>query len=312
MPLPPFSSVAPRPEHLFMPAVSYQIEAPSSTAAAPTPSPLPLRLAPETSTSQSLTNGGETAEAHKPFPVPKLRLEMRDLNHAGAGIFLQAINVAGTLPTCVQNVLQKLYMSPGAAGAPHYYRPPPTRSVTLVLRDMGGGVAYTTGSDLDSDHKEIHFNLGYIAGLAPERRTAEITGVLTHELVHCYQHTGYGSCPGGLVEGIADWVRLRCDLAPPHWDSKKPGTRWDGGYQHTAYFLAYLEKRFGEETVRKINETLRTTRYEEKSFWTGQLGRPVEQLFEDYTSELKKEGNVTESAEKRGKQENKVDEGTQT
>lgn len=299
-----------------MPGISYQIEAPSSTSttAVPTPSPLPLRLAPETSstTSSQTPSSHDNSSSKNPFPVPKLRLELRDLNHAGAAIFLQAINAAGTLSTAVQNVLQSLYLSPGAAGAPHYYKPPPTRSVTLVLRDMGGGVAYTTGSELDSDHKEIHFNLGYIAGLSAGRRTAEITGVLTHELVHCYQHTGYGSCPGGLVEGIADWVRLRCDLAPPHWDSKKPGTRWDGGYQHTAYFLAYLERRFGDETVRKINETLRTTRYEEKSFWTGQLGRPVEQLFEDYKAELEKEGNVAETAEKGRNDESKVDEATQT
>lgn len=315
MPLPPFSSVAPRPEHLFMPGISYQIEAPSSTSAAPTPSPLPLRLAPETSSSSSRDNGGESGNdsgSSKPFPAPKLRLEIRDLNHAGAGIFLHAINASSTFAACLQNVLQKLYVSPEASGAPHYYKPPPTRSVTLVLRDMGGGVAYTTGSDLDADHKEIHLNLGYVAGLPPARQAAEVTGVLTHELVHCYQHTGYGSCPGGLVEGIADWVRLRCGLAPPHWDSSKPGTRWDGGYQHTAYFLAYLEKRFGDETVRKLNDTLRTTRYEEKAFWTRQLGRPVEQLFEDYIGDLKGEGTVVEKADKGSKDENKVDEATQT
>lgn len=34
------------------------------------------------------------------------------------------------------------------------YKPPPTRSVTVFLEDMGG-VAYTTGTDLDNDHKEI-------------------------------------------------------------------------------------------------------------------------------------------------------------
>jgi hypothetical protein len=293
MPLPPFSSVAPRPEHIFMPGISYQIEAPSTTASAgPTPSPLPLRLAPETSNPSHSSSGPTDHEdtLPKPFPVPKLRLEVRDLNHTGSGIFLHAVNAASTFAHCVQSVLKELYVSPSH---PHY-RPPPTRSVTLVLRNMGG-VAYTTGSDLDNDHKEIHFNLGYIAGLSKERQTAEITGVLTHELVHCYQHTGYGSCPGGLVEGIADWVRLRCDLAPPHWNRKETGGKWDGGYQHTAYFLAYLERRFGHETVRKLNESLRTTRYEEKAFWTGQLGRPVQLLWEDYKEELEKKNvNVVE------------------
>lgn len=46
------------------------------------------------------------------------------------------------------------------------------RSVTLVLREMDG-VAYTTGSDLDNDHKEIHFNTSYIAGVPEDRRRKE-------------------------------------------------------------------------------------------------------------------------------------------
>ncbi|KAI1855882.1 hypothetical protein JX265_012145 [Neoarthrinium moseri] len=284
MPPPPLTSRVPRPEDLFMPVKSYQVEAPSSTStssAAPTPSPLPIRLAPETS-------GPQTAAAadDKPrvFPVPKLRLEIRDLNHAGAGIFLHAINAASVFAACVQDVLQKLYVSPAH---PHL-RSPPTRSVTLILRDMGG-VAYTTGTDLDDDHKEIHLSLRYVAGLPKERHTHEITGVLTHELVHCYQWTGQGQAPGGLIEGIADWVRLRCELAPPHW-KRETGGRWDGGYQHTAYFLAYLEGRFGEDTVRRVNESLRTTKYEEKRFWTELLGRPVEQLWEDYREKMKEDG----------------------
>jgi len=45
--------------------------------------------------------------------------------------------------------------------------------VTLVLRSMEG-VAYTTGSELDPDHKEIHFSLDYIAKISEERATNEI------------------------------------------------------------------------------------------------------------------------------------------
>lgn len=153
------------------------------------------------------------------------------------------------------------------------------------------GVAYTTGTDLDSDHKEIHFALNYINGIQPaERLTAEITGVLTHELVHCYQWNAHGSCPGGLIEGIADWVRLRCDLSPPHW-KREIGGDWDRGYQHTAYFLEYLETRFGEGTVRKVNEKLRKQNYHAKPFWTELLGRPVEQLYEDYCGAADKGGS---------------------
>jgi len=62
------------------------------------------------------------------------------------------------------------------------------------------GVAYTTGS---ASHKEIHFSLDYIKEQSKSRLRAEIMGVLVHEVVHCFQYDGYGSCPGGLVEGIA-------------------------------------------------------------------------------------------------------------
>ncbi|KAK7427402.1 hypothetical protein QQZ08_006008 [Neonectria magnoliae] len=219
------------------------------------------------------------------FVLPKLRLEIRDLAHPAAKHFLDAVNPADCLARAAQNVLTLLYSSPSCPTTTL----PPTRSITLILRDMPG-VAYTTGSDLDSDHKEVHFSLGYIARISPpERRPDEVTGVITHEFVHCFQRNGFGTCPGGLIEGIADWVRLNCRLNPPHWKRNADG-KWDGGYQHTAYFLEYLEQRFGEGTIRRMNEKLRVQRYEEKAFWTELVGRPVEQLWGDYAKKL--EGEV--------------------
>ncbi|KAH7160908.1 peptidase of plants and bacteria-domain-containing protein [Dactylonectria macrodidyma] len=216
------------------------------------------------------------------FKLPKLRIEIRDLSHPGAKHFLDAVNAAECLATAAQNVLALLYSSPDCPTTTL----PPTRSITLILRDMSG-VAYTTGSDLDSDHKEVHFSLSYIDRInPPSRRTEEVTGVITHEFVHCFQRNGFGTCPGGLIEGIADWVRLNCRLSPPHWKRSADGN-WDGGYQHTAYFLDYLERRFGEGTIRRMNEKLRTQRYEEKAFWTELVGRPVEQLWTDYAEKLK-------------------------
>ncbi|KAK4454415.1 peptidase of plants and bacteria-domain-containing protein [Podospora aff. communis PSN243] len=253
---------APQPSAIFTPPSTD----PNSSAV-----PIPDRTADSTSSSTSKP-GKES-----PFAQPKLRLEIRDLDHPGASKFLSAINVSTVFSAAVKNVQRLLYRTPLE---PHTTCPP-TRSVTLILRDMGG-VAYTTGTELDSDHKEIHFSLSYINGInPPSRLTAEITGVLTHELVHCYQWNACGSCPGGLIEGIADWVRLNCDLSPPHWKREVDGD-WDRGYQHTAYFLQYLETRFGEGTVRRVNEKLRLHKYEAKPFWTELLGRPVEQLYGDY------------------------------
>lgn len=152
------------------------------------------------------------------------------------------------------------------------------------------GVAYTTGTELDDDHKEIHFSAEYINSDGSKGRKAdEILGVLTHEMVHCFQYNAKGTCPGGLIEGIADWVRLNSGLSPPHWKKEWTDKKWDAGYQTTAYFLAYIEERYGEGTVRRLNEKLRTTKYEEKRFWTELVGIPVEQLWKNYCDAMDKE-----------------------
>ncbi|KAK3688547.1 peptidase of plants and bacteria-domain-containing protein [Podospora appendiculata] len=313
----PQTTPAPKPTAIFMP--------PTSTAPAPTPTAGTAESSNYNSGSAGSGSGSGAGGAgggddDGRFPQPKLRLEIRDLDHPGTAKFLDAVNAGTVVSAAVSNVQRLLYRSPGD---PHT-TVPPTRSVTLILRDMGG-VAYTTGTDLDDDHKEIHFSLGYINGINPPARlAAEITGVLTHELVHCYQWNALGTCPGGLIEGIADWVRLSCDLSPPHWKRETTGgmqsftilkstlsiqydpiistlifSGWDNGYQHTAYFLDYLEGRFGKGTVRKLNEKLRRHRYEPKPFWTELLGRPVEQLWGDYVESLAGEQST-------------VDEGTQT
>ncbi|KAK8868144.1 peptidase of plants and bacteria-domain-containing protein [Apiospora arundinis] len=288
--------------------MSYQHDAPPPADAEPTPLPVPPgggAVADPGNSSSSTTNkpadsssSSATSASPASFDLPKLRLQFHDLGHPGSNIFLNAVGApAQVFSTAVQNVLSHLYRksspspSPSPATQTHQLHPPPTRSVTLILRSMGG-VAYTTGLDLDDDHKEIHLSLEYVANINPAaRRAHEITGVLTHELVHCHQWNGQGAAPGGLIEGIADWVRLQCGLAPPHWEKGHRAAKWDAGYQHTAYFLEYLEGRFGEGTVRRLNEKLRVEKYEEKAFWTGTLGRPVEQLWKDYTKTLEITGD---------------------
>ncbi|KAH8880640.1 PBSP domain-containing protein [Thozetella sp. PMI_491] len=276
MTLRPVTSAVPDPSSIFMPPTSSADSGPAE----PTSSAVPL---PDRSTGSQPSQPDAEPQGEDQFPEPKLRLELRDLAHPGTKKFLQAINASDVMAEAVANVQRLLYNKPQDPTT----NITPTRSVTVILRDMGG-VAYTTGTELDDDHKEIHFSLGYINSISDERLAHEITGVLTHELVHCYQWNALGTCPGGLIEGIADWVRLNCDLSPPHWE-RKPGKDWDAGYQNTGYFLDYLEKRFGAGTVRRINEKLRSYRYEDKPFWTQLLGRPVQQLWGDYVEHVKKE-----------------------
>ncbi|KAF6843502.1 plant basic secretory protein [Colletotrichum musicola] len=295
MVLPPNTTPATKPGSIFLPAMSSAGHTsaqgpPAPPAATPLPSlpksPAQQQANPAIPAAAPAASAAPAAADHtRPsdprFDLPKLRLEIRDLNHPAAAQFLSAVNASAALAAAVHSVLNLLYESPSCPST----HVPPTRSVTLILRDMGG-VAYTTGSDLDDDHKEIHFSMSYIASIPAERRTSEIMGVLTHEMVHCFQWNARGTCPGGFIEGIADWVRLNSRLSPPHWKRDASGN-WDGGYQHTAYFLDYLEGRFGAGTVRMLNEKLRTQRYKEKEFWTGMLGRPVEQLWKDYAEKMK-------------------------
>lgn len=286
----PSTTPVPKPRHIFMSPTS-----PAPSPSAPTSSAVPFPVPDRTF--QSPASSSDPQSTPTAVQTPTLRLEIRSLTHPGATKFLTSVTASTLLSDAVANVQAHLYSSP-----PSPTHCPPTRSVTVILRDVGG-VAYTAGTELDPQHhKEIHFSLNYIASVRPDRLAAEIAGVLTHELVHCYQHNALGTCPGGLIEGIADWVRLCCRLEPPHWKRETTG-KWDAGYQHTAYFLEYLEGRFGVGTVRRINERLRGRRYEEKEFWTGLLGRPVEQLWGDYIEKVKREESVD------GEEKGSVDKG---
>lgn len=104
-------------------------------------------------------------------------------------------------------------------------------------------------------------------------------------MVHCFQHNCQGGAPGGLIEGMADYVRLKAGLAPPHWHkggtSKERGEKWDEGYQRTAWFLEWLEEEFGKGTVSKMNATMRES-YDEDKFWEGLFGTSVKSLWERY------------------------------
>ncbi|ROW02377.1 hypothetical protein VSDG_02459 [Cytospora chrysosperma] len=273
-----------------------------TSTAGPTHTPLPdiKRSGGEVEKSEDTRESNvidhHTGDDHKDsFLLPKLRLHIQDITHPGASRFLSALDASTILPRSVETVLRLLYVS----NHHEAHKPPPTRSVTVFLEDMGG-VAYTKGTDLDEDHKEIHLSLNYIKSIkkAPEGADGDVTGayeirgVLVHELVHCFQHNGRGACPGGLVEGIADWVRLEARLGAPHWKRGAVPERWDQGYERTAYFLDWLEGRFGRGTVRRINDELRfgqVRKYKKSEFWVGLLGSDIDVLWEEYLQVLKKQ-----------------------
>ncbi|XP_015070999.1 uncharacterized protein LOC107015287 [Solanum pennellii] len=75
--------------------------------------------------------------------------------------------------------------------------------------DETAGVAYTNSNT-------IHVSARYIQGYSGDVRR-EIIGVLYHEATHVWQWNANNGAPGGLIEGIADYVRLKAGLGLSHW-----------------------------------------------------------------------------------------------
>ncbi|XP_010547976.1 PREDICTED: uncharacterized protein LOC104819552 isoform X2 [Tarenaya hassleriana] len=146
----------------------------------------------------------------------------------------------------------------------------PVQKITLFMEN-GNGVAFTSGD-------QIHFNAGYLGSFSGDVRR-EFTGVVYHEIVHVWQWNGSGGAPGGLIEGIADFVRLKAGLGPSHWVGPGQGDRWDQGYDVTARFLDYCND-LRNGFVAELNKRMRNG-YSE-SFFVELLGKDVNQLWRDY------------------------------
>lgn len=102
---------------------------------------------------------------------------------------------------------------------------------------------------------------------------------------------------------LADWVRLKADLAPPHW-RRGGGTAWDQGYEITGYFLDWIDRKYWTSAstnvprqpnhtpfVHVLNERMRDADYEETIF-SNLTGKTVQELWEEYKSELDSGGEA--------------------
>ncbi|XP_066338418.1 uncharacterized protein [Miscanthus floridulus] len=146
----------------------------------------------------------------------------------------------------------------------------PVSSITLVVEDIGG-VAFTSGNG-------IHLSAQYVGGYSGDVKT-EATGVLYHEVTHVWQWNGQGQANGGLIEGIADYVRLKAGYAPGHWVKPGQGDRWDQGYDITARFLDYCDS-LKPGFVALLNAKMKDGYSDD--FFAQILGKNVQRLWQDY------------------------------
>lgn len=142
--------------------------------------------------------------------------------------------------------------------------------ITMIVESLDG-VAYT-------EDDSIHVSSEYIANYVGDVRT-EIIGVLYHETTHIWQWGGKGETPGGLIEGVADYVRLKSGWAPAHWVKRGTGKRWDEGYAVTAYFLEYCNG-IKDGFVGEINGLMKDGYSDE--YFVQILGKNVDDLWNDY------------------------------
>ncbi|OVA02042.1 Uncharacterized protein family [Macleaya cordata] len=144
--------------------------------------------------------------------------------------------------------------------------------ISMFVRPVDG-VASTSGD-------QIQVSANYIARFSGDVKR-EITGVLYHELTHVWQWDGTPGprTPGSLIEGIADYVRLKANYPAPGWVQAGAGNSWDERSDVTAHFLDYCNSlRAG--FVAELNSKMRTGY--NANYFVELLGKTAEQLFSDY------------------------------
>ncbi|KAI9340930.1 peptidase of plants and bacteria-domain-containing protein [Obelidium mucronatum] len=193
------------------------------------------------------------------------------------------------------------------------HSPTHVESIRLIVREMDG-VAHCTGP---ANKKEIHLSIEYLSKFLADHKNdlqvlrTEVEGVLIHELTHVWQRTCL-RYPGGLVEGVADWVRLVAGYVPAHWKQKREG-KWDAGYCPTAFFLAWINDQL---QVTATNSTTTTPSFVQAlNHYVGSLdswnaetvfmkladGKTVDQLWTTYCLE---EEEITDAVADRIRAEN--------
>lgn len=103
-----------------------------------------------------------------------------------------------------------------------------------MIIDSFNGIAKTSSNN-------IHISSDYIANYNEDVRI-EIIGVLDREMTHAQQWDGNKETPHGLIEEVADYVRLKAEWVSSSWLKRGSGSRWDEGYAVTAYFLEYCNE----------------------------------------------------------------------
>ncbi|XP_030515360.2 uncharacterized protein LOC115729058 [Rhodamnia argentea] len=142
--------------------------------------------------------------------------------------------------------------------------------VSLIINNSHG-VADASGNT-------IYFSANYLSQIQGDKQ--EFAGIMYHEMTHVWQWFGGGNpSTRPVIEGIADFVRLRAHLAPAIWPRRGAGNSWGESSAVTAYFLDYCESQ-RNGFVAELNKKMRDGYSDD--FFVQLLGRSADQLFGEY------------------------------
>lgn len=174
---------------------------------------------------------------------------------------------------CVQWYPKLLALLPSPGFEPHLS----TR--LLFITNMSGVANTSRGSD-------IRISASFV------KRNTNDWGMVIHELTHVVQ--SYPSAkqgftkPGWLVEGIADQIRLfvfEPEARRPRINPDR--AKYTDSYKTTAEFLNWVQVKHDKELVKKFSAALRQGEFED-GLWKKYTGKTVDELWKDFTDELRK------------------------
>ena len=213
--------------------------------------------------------------------TPGFDLEMLDTDPARQALFLDA--VGGDPEALVQDIGRKvcriLYRDAEEV--------PDSTHLTLRIEYAVGDVAWKAGEGADITVMISTDHLQNLANQGADMAT-EVIGILFHEMAHMYQHDDHDGdgVDGGLIEGIADFVRIEAGYTPTGAEPSGEGS-WNEGYTHTGFFLVWVDDQY-DDFVYALNLSMSS---EDGKTWTLQsfvdiTGKTVDQLWDEYRDSL--------------------------
>jgi len=132
--------------------------------------------------------------------------------------------------------------------------------ITLIIRDDPDYPGWKSG---DVGDITVMISTGHLADVQAKGGDVvrEIRGILLHEMTHMYQNddkaAGEGSYAslGNVIEGIADFVRIRAGYPPDGAVPSKTGTWDDAGYWKPAFFLLWIDDQY-PDFLYQLNQSM--------------------------------------------------------